>query len=92
MTKTQKDFELGQVVITRTALAVLPLPEVTAALDRHSQGDWGDVTTDDWEANDQALEFEDRLLSVYHTTGGLKFWVITDADRLGTTVLLPEDY
>lgn len=83
---------LGQVVATANASATLPQDEVVAALRRHASGDWGDVDDDDRAANDAALEEGTRLLSVYHTKDGTKFWIITEWDRSVTTVLMPEDY
>ena len=85
-------FPLGQTVITRTALVTLPAQDIAAALDRHRRGDWGEVDRDDWRANERALKQDERLLSVYRTTDGTKFYIITEWDRSLTTVLLPEDY
>ncbi len=82
---------LGQVVVTRNALAVLSKDAVYAALARHQAGDWGDVCDEDRRSNDEALVEGTRLLSVYGD-GERKFWIITEADRSATTVLLPEDY
>ena len=83
---------LGQVVATANANAALPQQEVMDALRRHATGDWGDVDDEDRAANDRALRNGARLLSVYHTQDGTKFWIITEWDRSVTTVLLPEDY
>lgn len=83
---------LGQVVITSNAAQQLPQAEVTQAIQRHANGDWGDVDGEDRIANDRAIQDGDRLLSVYHTANGIKFWIITEWDRSATTVLLPEDY
>jgi len=58
----------------------------------HQAGDWGDVCDDDRQANNRALTEGTRLLSVYHSATGVKFWIITEADRSITTVLCPEDY
>ena len=85
-------FPLGQVVVTRTALATLPTQDIAAALDRYRRGDWGNVGREDWQANERALKHGDRLLSVYRTANGTKFLIITEWDRSLTTVLLPEDY
>lgn len=82
---------LGQVVITRSALDVLSKDAVYAALARHQVGDWGDVCDEDRGLNDEALKDGSRILSVYQD-GETKFWIITEADRSATTVLLPEDY
>lgn len=85
-------FLLGQTVITPNALAQLRSADVRQSLHRHQSGDWGDVDEHDRAANEQALDHGERLLSVYHSEGGVKFWVITEADRSATTVLMPEDY
>ncbi len=85
-------FPLGRTVITRGALHALQQDDVRNALARHVRGDWGDVCSEDRSANDEALTFGGRLLSAYRTSGGTKFWVITEADRSATTVLLPEEY
>ena len=61
-------------------------------IQRHQAGDWGDVDSHDRQANDRALIEGTRLLSVYHATKGIKFLLITEADRSVTTVLLPDDY
>jgi hypothetical protein len=66
--------------------------DVRDALSRHLSGDWGDVCNEDRQENELSLREGFRLLSVYHASDGKKFWVITEADRSSTTVLLPEDY
>ena len=85
-------FELGRTVITRTAKAVLDEQDVLQALHRHHRGDWGDIDEGDREENELALRRGFRLLSAYSASDGTRFWVITEADRSVTTVLLPEDY
>lgn len=85
-------FSLGQVVSTPGASETLTREEMTAALGRHHRGDWGDVCRDDWTRNEEALADEARLFSVYHAKDGTKFWVITEADRSSTCVLLPSEY
>ncbi|HJN08637.1 MAG TPA: type I restriction endonuclease subunit M [Pirellulaceae bacterium] len=78
--------------MTQNAASTLPEPEVSAALARHAAGDWGDVDEHDRSANEMALKDGSRLFSVYHAKDGTKFWIITEANRSSTTVLLPEDY
>lgn len=85
-------FGLGRLVATPNALQTVEPSEVDAALLRHVRGDWGDVDGFDREANDIALQEGGRLLSAYHTNLGTKYWVITEADRSVTTILLPQDY
>ena len=85
-------FAPGRIVITRGALDALDGNDVHACIARHAGGDWGDVCPEDKQANEDALKVGARLLSAYHTDSGRKFWIITEADRSATTVLLPEEY
>jgi hypothetical protein len=85
-------FPLGQTVATANAIASVPADEILVALSRHVQGDWGDVGEEDRKENELSLTRGFRLLSVYHTQAGVKFWIITEADRSVTTVLMPSDY
>jgi hypothetical protein len=85
-------FPFGQLVITTAASEALAPEEVAQALCRHGQGDWGNVVEDDRKANEEALADGSRLLSAYRDRKGTKFWIITEADRSATTVLLPDDY
>jgi len=84
-------FPLGQVVITGSASLRLISEEVLTALSRHASGDWGDLCPEDSLANDEALRQGGRLFSAYGS-GQHRFWIITEADRSVTTVLLPDDY
>lgn len=61
-------------------------------LRRHLAGDWGDLDAEDRAANECALRDEARLLSAYELTTGERLWIITEADRSTTTLLLPSDY
>ena len=92
ISRTIQKFSAGQILITTNALQHLSEAEVQLALRRHLAGDWGDCEPDDAAANDDALRQGARLLSVYHTADAVRFWIITEADRSVTTVLLPEDY
>ena len=85
-------FSLGRVVITANAQATLPPDDVLPALNRHIRGDWGELDSHDTAANNHALQVGTRLLSAYIASDGTKFWIITEADRSVTTILLPEDY
>jgi hypothetical protein len=87
-------FPLGKVVGTPGALEALALAGNSAAefLARHTRGDWGEVDAHDRKANDWSLDHEARILSAYTLSTGVKVWVITEADRSVTTVLLPEEY
>lgn len=85
-------FELGQVVITPGIITGLTTEEVEKAIRQHHQGDWGEVNSFDWRENEKALVKGCRLLSTYLSDTGIKFWVITEADRSSTCVLLPNEY
>jgi hypothetical protein len=83
---------LGRVVATPGALGSISDRELLDALARHASGDWGYVDEEDRKANDAALRDGARILSAYRTERGTKFWIITEADRSATTVLLPGEY
>lgn len=85
-------FRLGRIMSTPNALERLTQEDILLGLQRHQAGDWGDVDEHDRQANERALTDGSRLWSVYHSAKGLKFWIITEADRRLSTVLLPEDY
>jgi len=85
-------FRLGHIVATPNALESITQDDILTAIGRHQSGDWGDVCAEDRQANDQALVQRTRIFSVYHAANATKFWLITEADRSVTTVLLPEDY
>lgn len=85
-------FPLGRTVVTANANSVLAAEDISVALNRHGCGDWGEVCDSDWKANDYAIKDGERILSVYNSSGGDKFWIITEADRSYTTVLMPDDY
>ena len=59
---------------------------------RHVKGDWGDLGPADWAENEFAVTHGERLFSIYHTRHGRKLYVLTEANRYATTILLPEDY
>ncbi|GAI38151.1 unnamed protein product [marine sediment metagenome] len=90
-------FTLGQLVFTRgindkvadnTQFAQF----VTESLRRHAKGDWGDLSQEDRKENELSLKKGFRLLSAYERNGLPKIWIITEADRSVTTVLLPDEY
>ena len=87
-------FPPGQVVATPSALDVLTKSGQSPAdfLSRHVRGDWGEVGEDDKQLNDEALVNGERLLSAYRTLHDVRIWIITEADRSSTCVLLPEEY
>jgi hypothetical protein len=85
-------FRLGKIVATPNALEQLSPEDILAAIQRHQAGDWGEVAAEDRQQNERALREGLRLFSVYRAANGTKFWVITEAGREATTLLLPEDY
>lgn len=87
-------FALGQVVATPNALDALGESGESPVkfLNRHVYGDWGDLEDEDKQANEDAISYGGRLLSKYHTKLGVAIWIITEADRSSTCVLLPENY
>lgn len=93
-TLIQTLFAPGQIVSTPGALAVLAESNQQPAefLSRHLNGDWGELCEDDKQSNQEALEHNLRILSAYRTLAGSKLWIITEADRSVTTILLPEEY
>lgn len=92
--KKRRVFELGQTVATPGALAALQKAgqEPADFLRRHVACDWGDLSNEDQNENDYSLENGFRLLSSYRTKADDKLWIITEADRSATTLLLPEEY
>ena len=86
------DLPLGRLLITPAAQAVLTQEDILTALNRHVHGDWGVVGPEDKAENDLSLKQGFRILSAYESNGGEKFWIITEADRASTCVLLPSDY
>jgi hypothetical protein len=85
-------FRLGHIISTPNAQSKLSPEDILSGIRRHQAGDWGDVDAHDRRANDTALKEGTRLLSVYRAKTGIQFWIITEADRSSTTILLPEDY
>lgn len=86
-------FDLGQVLATPAVLELLDQHAFNAAtlLLRHQQGDWGNVPPDDAELNKEAIRHGSRILSSY-LVGDQVVWIITEADRSATTLLLPSEY
>ena len=89
---TTRCLALGLLHITRNAADELVPEDVGEALERHWSHDWGLVDAEDRAANDHAVVEGTRVLSVYRDRRGTKFWIITEADRSATTILLPADY
>jgi len=99
MTTNKARFHPGHVLTTCGALEILQRNQCSGLpfLKRHLSGDWGELPTEDWEANDEALKTGARLMSVYQLADGSKLWIVTEAvdasgQRSATTLLLPDDY
>ena len=90
-------FPIGNTLMTRGVQMLLDentlVPKLITddLISRHASGDWGDVDAEDSETNDRAVKNGDRLVSSY-TVSGEKVWIITEADRSSTTMLLPSEY
>ena len=87
-------FPLGQIVASPGALAALGRAKQppTCFLARHAIGDWGELEPTDVAENEYSVAHGFRLLTSYKTEAGEKIWIITEADRSATTLLLPEEY
>ena len=92
---TQQKFSLGQIVATPGAIEALEESGQSPSvfLDRHAQGDWGDVCEEDKGLNDQSVIDGSRILSSYTTLQGVKIWIITEAaddngNRMASTIRL----
>ena len=86
----EQRFPMGGTYATPGALALGI--DLASYLHRHHCGDWGDLTDGDKRANEDALVHGDRILSCYKVGNGRRIYIITEADRSSTTVLLPEEY
>lgn len=92
--KVQFPFRLplGNIVATPHALDMLEPWDIIAAIERHKTCDWGYVNDEDWQSNDEAYILGERILSSYKSETGTRFWIITEADRSVTVILMAEDY
>lgn len=90
-------FEMGMIVATPGALDALEEAKLGSLggqlyLGMHSTGDWGDLDASAKRENDRAIKDGNRILSIYKLSTGVKIWIITEADRSSTTILLPSEY
>lgn len=87
-------FDLGQVVATPGAVDALNAANQPPIefLSRHVTGDWGELDADDKWENDLSVHNGNRILSAYTLSTSIKIWIITEADRSATTLLLPDEY
>lgn len=87
-------FQLGQIVATPGALQALSDHEISPAslIHRHVTGDWGDLCEVDKQQNATGIVHGMRIFSSYQISADMKIWIITEADRSSTTLLLPNEY
>lgn len=93
-TPTAPLFKLEQLVMTVGARDALVEAEQNPYefLQRHASGDWGELCDEDKRENELSVREGFRILSAYRTRKDVRLWVITEADRSSTTILLPEEY
>lgn len=91
---TNTPFELGNIYITPGAIDALVEANQHAHefLQRHHRGDWGELDEYDQRENEFSVKHGFRILSAYRTAKDARLWIITEADRSATTILLPEEY
>lgn len=91
---TEPAFELGQVLATPGAIETLARFAINPIIliSRHLSCDWSEMDKDDQQANQEAVKNGTRIFSSYTIAENTKIWVITEADRSATTILLPSEY
>lgn len=89
-----KLFSLGQCGITPAAHKKLESVGIALSdiLERHQTGVWQDMSGRDQTSNHEAIQNGSRVFSAYKLTDDIKVWIITEADRSSTTILLPSEY
>ncbi|MCB0171324.1 MAG: hypothetical protein KDJ52_17165 [Anaerolineae bacterium] len=87
-------FPLGQLVATPGAMQALEAAEQSFIdfVARHVTGDWSELDEHDQAENRFNVKNGMRILSAYTLETGVKIWLITEADRSVTTILLPQEY
>ena len=87
-------FPLGRILATPGALRACEDAGVNPLnlIDRHWSGDWGDLPEEDKKENEFSIDKHLRILSAYVIAPDVKIWIITEADRSATTILLPKEY
>ncbi len=87
-------FSLGRTIATPGALRALEQANQNPFefLERHQAGDWGELCEEDKKENEFSVQNRFRILSAYRTRNDVKIWIITEADRSVTTLLLPHEY
>jgi hypothetical protein len=94
MNRLLPKFSLGRIVATPGALEAVQQANQNPFefIQRHQSGDWGELCGEDKRENEFSLKNGFRLLSAYRTLHDVKVWIITEADRSVTTLLLPHEY
>ena len=97
-------FPLGRIVMTGGVQDLLngacTQEHLDHCLKRHQSGDWGNLEAEDKATNDRAVHADCRILSAYpiypnlpsNGWGANTIWIVTEADRSVTTLLLPREY
>ena len=87
-------FFLGRTVATPGALTALEQANQSPFefIEKHQTGDWGKLCEEDKRENEFSVRNGFRILSAYRTRNEVKIWIITEADRSVTTLLLPHEY
>lgn len=90
----ESTFPIGNLMATPRAIAAMDTAGQSIAefLGRHVRGDFGELDAEDTMSNNRAIEVGCRILSAYSMVDGTKLWIITEADRSATTLLLPDEY
>jgi len=83
---------LGGKLTLQFCLLLCSWPEWPGRFRCRTRGDWGLVGDADWKENDLSVHKGFRILSVYETQARRRFWIITEADRSSTCILLPDEY
>jgi hypothetical protein len=94
LAKGMSRFNPGQIVATPGSLAAIEASgeSVSTYLNRHAAGDWGDLKPEDRREKEFSLKAGLWIMSVYKLKTGVTIWVITEADRSSTCILLPDEY
>lgn len=85
-------FSPGQILVTAKVKKMFSEDELWACLVRHMNGNWGDVSKEVENDNNQALVREEPIVSIYNFNDGRALQILTDDDRKTTHLMLPGDY
>jgi hypothetical protein len=84
-------FRIGALFVSDGAQRKITLHDLSTALTRHSQCDWGEVNDDRRKMNRTALRYGGSVVSTFLASDGTKFRVITDWNQSTTSVILPDE-